>query len=87
MSRRAAPKQASQTRKPNPQAMNRSGSPSMSRLPAALDAGTALFLGDFRRVPVDLAAARFDELIQIEPQADQPKGKLPRIRGQSERTW
>jgi hypothetical protein len=59
----------------------------MSRLSAALNAGTALFLGDFRRVPVDLAAARFDELIQIEPQADQPKGKLPRIRGQSERTW
>jgi hypothetical protein len=82
MSRRVAPKQASQTRKPN-----RSGSPSMSRLSAALDAGTALFLGDFRRVPVDLAAARFDELIKIEPQADQPKGKLPRIRGQSERTW
>ena len=48
MSRRAAPKQASQTRKPTPQAKpasqtpkpNRSGSPSMSRLSAALDAGT-----------------------------------------------
>jgi hypothetical protein len=48
MSRRAAPKQASQTRKPNPQAKpasqtpkpNRSGSPSMSRLSASLDAGT-----------------------------------------------
>ena len=91
MSQRAAPKQASQTRKPNPQA--KPASQTKERLakhePAVGGAGCrhSTIPGRFPAVPVDLAAARFDELIKIEPQADQPKGKLPRIRGQSERTW
>ena len=38
------PEGCAQTGKPS-----RSGSPSMNRLPAALDAGTTIFLGDFRR--------------------------------------
>jgi hypothetical protein len=29
----------------------------------------------------------FHELFQVNPHADQPKGELPRIPGQSERTW
>ena len=87
MSPRAAPKQASRTRKPNPQANRPERLAKHEPAVSGAECRHNNIPGRFPAVPVDLAAARFDELIQIEPQADQPKGKLPRIRGQSERAW
>jgi hypothetical protein len=86
MSRRAAPKQASQTRKPNPQAKPERLA---QHKPAVGGAGCrhSTIPGRFPAGAGRPSGGSLRRAIKIEPQADQPKGKLPRIRGQSERTW